>query len=75
MTLNMLSFSASYFSLFHLPLFILVLTWSYLILLFILLMEGSPQLSSEIDTKISNDLENGEPSTVALLLIIWLMFL
>lgn len=75
MTLNMLSFSASYFSLFHLLLFILVLTWSYLILLFILLMEGSPQLSSEIDTKISNDLENGEPSTVALLLIIWLMFL
>lgn len=75
MTLNMLSFSASYFSLFHLPLFILVLTWSYLILLFILLMEGSPQLSSEIDTKISNDMENGEPSTVALLLIIWLMFL
>lgn len=42
---------------------------------FALLVEGSPQLSDNINIKISTNLENGEPSTVALLLIIWFMFL
>lgn len=42
---------------------------------FSLLVEGSPQLSENINIKISTNLENGEPSTVALLLIIWFMFL
>lgn len=42
---------------------------------FTLHVEGSPQLFYKINIKKSTNLENGEPSTVALLLFISFMFL
>lgn len=80
MTLNMLRFSASCSSSFLL-LFHVFLYLSFNMILplsadhFTLHVEGSPQLFYDLNIKISSDLENGEPSTVALLLIIYFMFL
>lgn len=77
MTLNILSLSAShFFTVWHVSPY---LSFNMILSVsaghFILLMEASQQLSYDINTKISTNLENSKPSTVALLLIIWLMFL